>query len=111
MTHILVYGKNEDILNTVIRLINKEETWHGEGTTEEERIIELLQNRSADVLLLGGGISEQSEKRVRILTKNLSPGTIVVQHYGGGSGLLKYEIESALKDAEQQLHILDNPFD
>ena len=111
MTHILVYGKNEDMLNTVVSLINKEDTWHSEGSTNEERIIELLQNRSADVLLLGGGISEHSEKRVRILTKNLSPGTIVVQHDGGESNLFKYKIESALKDAEQQLHILDNPFD
>ena len=111
MIEILVYGKNEEILNTVIRLINKKESWKGEGSTEEERIIELLQSRSIDLLLLGGGISEEYEKRIRILTRKLSPGTVIVQHYGGGSGLLTYEIETALVDIEKPVHILDNPFD
>ena len=39
---ILVHGTHPEILETVRRLINKNEDWTGEGHTEEEKSIELF---------------------------------------------------------------------
>lgn len=109
--NIAVYGKHPEILETVLRLINKNENWLGEGHTDEEQIVELFFRRSYDILLLGGGIGEASEKKVRALFRQAQPQAAIVQHFGGGSGLLKSEIEGVLAAREQaQLQIMDNPF-
>lgn len=110
-TQILVYGKHPEILETVLRLINKNESWEGEGSTDEERVIELFHQNHYDLVLLGGGISEDSEKKIRALFHHINPQPRVIQHYGGGSGLLKSEIEIALGNREtNRLQIMDNPF-
>lgn len=108
---ILVYGKNADILQTVVRLINKNEAWHGEGTMEEEEVIEKCQKKAYDLLLLGGGISPASEKKVRTLLGRLCPELKIIQHFGGGSGLLTNEIQGALMgDKSANFNVVDNPF-
>ena len=110
---ILVYGKHPEILQTVLRLINEKEDWYGEGSTSEERIIEMFLQNNYNLLLLGGGIPESSEKKLRILLGKIKPQLQIVQHYGGGSGLLYNEIEVALEDSTKnnQVKILDNPFE
>ncbi|MEO0728715.1 MAG: hypothetical protein AAFZ63_29535 [Bacteroidota bacterium] len=108
---ILVHGTHPEILETVLRLINKNEGWTGEGHTEEEKIIELFMQKRYDLVLLGGGLSETSEKKIKALFAHHSPDTPIIQHYGGGSGLLKSEIEGALtKLRQEQVQVQDNPF-
>lgn len=108
---ILVYGKHPQILKTVLRLINNNNNWLGEGHTEEEDVIELFLRKAYDLVLLGGGISKGSEKKIRTLFEQLRPNTPIIQHYGGGSGLLKSEIESALQQQQQcEVRVRDNPF-
>ena len=108
---ILVYGTHPEILETVVRLINKNDAWQGEGHTEEEQVIELFTQHDYDLFLLGGGIATESEQQVRALFRQQHPDAPIVQHYGGGSGLLKGEIEEALKRKQAaQLRINDNPF-
>ena len=108
---ILVYGKHPEILETVLRLINNNDNWQGEGHTEEEDVIELFLRKAYDLVLLGGGISESSEKKIRTLFEQLRSNTPIIQHYGGGSGLLKSEIEAALQQQQQsEVRVMDNPF-
>ncbi len=108
---ILVYGKHTEILETVLRLINNNEQWQGDGSTEEEKVIELFQLNKYDLVLLGGGISETSEKKIRALFGRLNAEIPIIQHYGGGSGLLKSEIETALQQMQSnRFQITDNPF-
>ncbi len=108
---ILVHGTHPEILETVLRLINKNETWIGEGHTEEEKVIELFMQKQYDLVLLGSGLTDTSEKKIRALFAHHSPDTPIMQHYGGGSGLLKSEIESALsKIRQQEVQVQDNPF-
>ncbi len=108
---ILVYGKNPEILETVVRLINKNDAWHGEGTMEEEEVIEKCQHNAYDLLLLGGGIPPISENKVRVTLGKLKPDLKIVQHFGGGSGLLASEIKGALAgDESANFNITDNPF-
>ncbi|MFT4667650.1 MAG: hypothetical protein ACI9XB_004622 [Gammaproteobacteria bacterium] len=108
---ILVFGKNPKILQTVVRLINANEAWQGEGTMDEEVVIEKCQRNNYDLLLLGGGISAPSENKVRATLRRLNPDLKIIQHFGGGSDLLSSEIESALAgDDSANFNIVDNPF-
>lgn len=110
-TNILVYSKNADILQVVLRLINREEAWSAEGFTTEEELIERFVGGKYQLLLLGSGISEASESKVRKLFTYYQPDVPIVQHYGGGSGLLKAEIERALTAKPQlSVQVNDNPF-
>ena len=63
---ILVFGKHPEILQTVLRLINKEEKWVGEGSTDEDQVLRLFQQKDHDLILLGGGIPELVEHKLRI---------------------------------------------
>ena len=107
---ILVHGKHPEILETVLRLINKNENWAGEGSINEEKIIELFHQHDYDLVLLGGGITELSEKKIRALFQRSNPEAEIIQHYGGGSGLLYSEIEIALQKKKNHFKVMDNPF-
>lgn len=93
---ILVFGKHPDILATVLRLINGNEHWTGEGSGDEEEIIAMVQTKSYDILLLGGGIDHDVDDEVRAAARTALPDIKVIQHFGGGSGLLASEIITAL---------------
>ncbi|MEM6264192.1 MAG: hypothetical protein AAGI38_16875 [Bacteroidota bacterium] len=93
---IHVYGKHPEILETVLRLINKQEGWEGKGSTDLAAFLQLLQEHAADLILLGGGISPSDEQHIRQYAAENLPNLQVIQHYGGGSGLLYNEVTSAL---------------
>jgi len=95
---IIVYGKHPDILQTVVRLINANEAWQGEGFTEEEEVIQQIAHHPYDLLLLGGGIPQSSENSIRKTVGSRFPDLSIIQHFGGGSGLLSSEIQAALAD-------------
>ncbi|MCH2044096.1 MAG: hypothetical protein MK212_08125 [Saprospiraceae bacterium] len=97
---ILVYSKNPATLNIILRLINKEGNWEGEGVTNEVEVFEKCHETPYQILLLGSGISSISEQRVRSMLAIQRPGIRIVQHYGGGSGLLANEIMHTLSGSE-----------
>lgn len=101
-TEILVIGRHPQILETVLRLINQNENWNAVGALTDEEAIELFHKYSFDIVLLGGGIEEASEKKLRSLFTFQEPGIIIIQHYGGGSGLLANEIREALDKKEKE---------
>jgi hypothetical protein len=49
---------------------------------------------------LGSGIQEESESNLCAFFVEQNPNIIIVQHYGGGSGLLKSEILLALENCK-----------
>lgn len=109
---ILVHGKQPEILDTLLRLINKNVEWTADGSLEEEELIERFQRNNYDLVLLGGGISEVSEKKIRAIFHQQRPELPIIQHYGGGSGLLQSEITAALNQSNQgKFQIVDNPFE
>ena len=96
MINILYIGRHPEILETVVRLINANEEWFGAGAETDETAIKLFQKINFQIVLLGCGIEEQSEEKLRDFFQEKHPNCRIVQHYGGGSGLLKNEILSAL---------------
>jgi len=96
--HILYIGRHLEILETVIRLINANEKWNGVGVTNDEEAKEIFLRKDFSLILLGSGIQEESEAELCIFFRNQNPNISIVQHYGGGSGLLKSEILVALEN-------------
>ncbi|MEZ0007910.1 hypothetical protein ABH942_003296 [Flavobacterium sp. 28YEA47A] len=98
MKNILYIGRHPEILETVVRLINNNEDWFGTGAETDESAMELFERIHFHIVLLGCGIESESEEKLRIFFKNTNPNCTVVQHYGGGSGLLTNEILMALEN-------------
>ena len=96
--NILYTGRHPEILETVVRLINNNENWAGFGAGSDDDTIDLFKKTDFDIVLLGCGISKESEAILRAAFAQHNPKCKVVQHYGGGSGLLTSEILMALNN-------------
>lgn len=94
---ILIIGRNEQILATVERLINNNPNWQATACLTDELAISTCKKQRFDLVLLGGGIDEASEIYLRETIGKMRPGIKIIQHYGGGSGLLATEINMALE--------------
>jgi DNA-binding NtrC family response regulator len=95
---ILVICSHQEILQTILRLINQNEKWQGSGAADGQKALEIYGASSFDLVLLGSGISEETEKNLVKEFRDRRPGIKIIQHFGGGSGLLANEIEAALTD-------------
>lgn len=95
---ILYLGKHPEILATVIRLINSRENWTGKGVFDVAAAIDLISKSSFNIILLGCGIPESEELQFKDYLHQTYPEIKVIQHYGGGSGLLFNEVLEALNN-------------
>jgi PleD family two-component response regulator len=95
-TQILVIGRHPEILSTVIRLVNNNPAWNATGCITDEEAISAFDKQTFALVLLGGGIEELSEDKLCTYFRANNPDIKIVQHYGGGSGLLSAEIYEAL---------------
>jgi hypothetical protein len=93
---ILVICRHEGILQTVVRLINNNPDWHATGVVTDDEALAAFNKAPFKLVLLGSGIEKESEDKLCIAFKALNRQIIIVQHYGGGSGLLAAEIYQAL---------------
>ncbi len=93
---ILVLGRHAQIMETVLRLINGQPKWKAEGALTDAEAKTKFENGNFDLVLIGGGVEEKSERELSIVFKEKNPEVKIIRHYGGGSGLLFNEIEEAL---------------
>jgi hypothetical protein len=93
---ILVIGRHPEILQTVLRLVNSNEDWNATGARTDEEALAIFTTNAFKLVLLGGGIEKHSEDKLCTAFKAHNRNIIIVQHYGGGSGLLAAEIYEAL---------------
>lgn len=96
-TQILAIGRHAEILQTVVRLINNNPEWNATSAGTDDEAILAFSTQPYKLVLLGGGIEDESEGRLCAAFRALNPEIIIVQHYGGGSGLLTAEIYQALE--------------
>ncbi len=96
MIKILVLGRHAQIMETVLRLINSQSEWKAEGALTDAEAKIKFENNDFDLVLIGGGIDERSEKELSVIFKEKKPSAKILRHYGGGSGLLFNEIEEAI---------------
>lgn len=95
-TTILYIGRDAEITVVMERLLNARPEWKGICVCTDEEAVALCEKQNFDLVLLGNGINAECEKVLRAKLTALQPGLKIIQHYGGGSGLLYGEIMSAL---------------
>lgn len=93
---ILVVCRHEEILQTILRLIRNKPQWQGTGTEPGDHALNLIKNGNYDLVLLGAGIHPEEDVQFRKELAQYQPNVPIIQHYGGGSGLLFAEIYQAL---------------
>jgi DNA-binding NarL/FixJ family response regulator len=93
---ILVICRHEGILQTIVRLINNNPDWNATGTITEAEAVKAFGRKPFKLILLGSGIEKASEDKLYNAFRAINPDIAIVQHYGGGSGLLSAEIYQAL---------------
>ncbi|HEY2582748.1 MAG TPA: hypothetical protein VGI43_13120 [Mucilaginibacter sp.] len=97
---ILVICRHEGILQTIVRLINNSPDWNATGAVTDGEATAAFDTQTYKLVLLGSGISKESDEKLRLYFTSKNPGIVIVQHYGGGSGLLSAEIYEGLKGAD-----------
>lgn len=90
--NFLVIGKNQEILETLKRIIENNEGWKAEIKSDETTCPDYIKENQVDIVLLSSGLEEQFEKDIKVFCENLGKEVKVIDHYGGGSGLLKSEV-------------------
>jgi hypothetical protein len=55
---------------------------------------------------LSSGLEDQFEQDIKVFCENLDQEIKVIQHYGGGSGLLKSEVNIAFSQPEKTKNVL-----
>jgi hypothetical protein len=93
---ILAICTHAGILETILRLINNNPAWHAVGSLSVEDAKTLLSAEGIDLVLLGNGLSPEEEKDITDHAQAVNNQIRLVQHFGGGSGLLSAEIYGAL---------------
>lgn len=89
----LVIGKNQEILDTLKRVIEKNEGWKAETLSDESQSRDFITNHEVDIVLLSSGLEDRFEKDIIAFCEDLDKEVKVIEHYGGGSGLLRSEVE------------------
>lgn len=88
----LILGKNEAILEILLRLVNANENWNAIGFNHETLAQEYFLKNNLDFVLLSSGIEDHIEKEFTQFCIKNQPNVEVIEHFGGGSGLLQSEI-------------------
>lgn len=95
--NILYIGRDAKITSIMQRLLNNNNnTWQGFAVCTDQEAITICKENQVDLVLLGNGLSSYDEDLLRRNIKNINANTKIIQHYGGGSGLLYSEIMSNL---------------
>jgi hypothetical protein len=89
MKHVVIFGGNKDIVGLLVRLIANYPEFTASGFQDLHEV--LAPGIPMDVLLLSSGVSPADEALVRGAVS-----VPIIQHFGGGSGLLRAELQAFL---------------
>jgi len=95
-TTILYIGRDTEITIVMNRLLNARPEWKGICVCTDEEAVSICEEQKINLVLLGNGIDQNCEEVLRAKLLSIKPNLKIIQHYGGGSGLLYGEIIGAL---------------
>jgi DNA-binding response OmpR family regulator len=95
---ILVIGRHKEITDTIVRLIQQHEGWNATPALTDQEALRLFSQEHFHLVLIGGGVDETSESHLSAQIKKKDADVKIIQHFGGGSGLLFTEIYEALRE-------------
>lgn len=88
-------------METIARLINKQDNWQATIAVDVGQALEQFKNQTFQVVLLCAGLAEGDEERLTGALEKINANLPVVKHYGGGSGLLYAEIYQAISQSQK----------
>jgi hypothetical protein len=94
---VLVIGRNHQILETVVRLVNAQPDWEASGALTDTEALEKFKSKEFQLVMIGGGVEEDSESILSNEFKKINQHVKIIRHYGGGGGLLYNEIRLAME--------------
>ncbi|MFN8416653.1 MAG: hypothetical protein U0U66_10000 [Cytophagaceae bacterium] len=94
---ILIIGNNVEIVEVLLRLINKSKEYSASAVIYHQKDFNLSET-NVDLILLSSGLSLEEEQEIKEQLFMKNPNIKIIQHYGGGSGLLYTELKQALSD-------------
>jgi hypothetical protein len=82
-----------------LRLLNdyQQAHYHAVGSTDPDQARELFAGGDIGLVLMTNGIDATLDASLRQAFLSRKPNTRILQHYGGGSGLLFAEIAQAMQ--------------
>ena len=93
--NILVIGKNKEILDVLLRVINSSQEYVASIYLYTNEKLKISLDKF-DLVLLSSGLSVNDEKDIEAQILSILPNAKIIQHYGGGSGLLFAEFKQVL---------------
>ncbi|MEO5681710.1 MAG: hypothetical protein ABIQ88_03660 [Chitinophagaceae bacterium] len=103
-TDILAIGRNKEIMETLLRIIHNNKNWQAAGALTDEAAVQIFDSIHPAIVVLCNGIDDSSEKKLRSYFTARNPAVIIIQHYGGGSGLMRNEILQAMDTKANSKH-------
>ena len=94
--NILAVCKDQKILNVLTRVINNQPEWTASGSSSINEATHIIKNEKVHFILLDAGLTTSEEQNIINTANTKNDEIIIIQHYGGGSGLLKNEILHAI---------------
>ena len=111
-TEILVTGRNQDSLNSIIKLMDNNNDWVSTNAATDEEAIEKFHQRDFDIVLFTDGINDDEVKKLRKVFTIQNPDIIILTHYGSEGNLLADKINAALekqrKDKKPSFSFVDD---
>ena len=95
-TEILIICTHDEILKTIVRLIDSNSEMFATGATTLTQGLMLFKSKSFDLVLIGAGLKAEEEEELILNLHQSLRKVPIIRHYGGGSGLLFTEIYQAL---------------
>ncbi|WP_182922388.1 hypothetical protein [Pedobacter planticolens] len=96
LIQILIIGTNKPIMETIARLIDRDGIWQATIAFSIDDAFDVCLLKDFKIVLIGAGIDEDEELKLKAHLVKSKPNLPIVKHYGGGSGLLFAEIHQAL---------------
>ncbi|WP_322970705.1 hypothetical protein [Faecalibacter sp. LW9] len=102
---MMIYGKNEEITQTLARVIQRTYAVSCSVPQNLTCLNQILSSSAVEVIILSSGVG-QSE--IELLYQMVDGRCKIIHHYGGGSGLLKSEIELSRRNIQSSSCIISN---
>jgi CheY-like chemotaxis protein len=111
-TEILVTGRNEAAVQTILTLINSNYDWLATDAATDEEAIEKFHQRNFDMVVFANSTSEEVERKLRRVFTIQNPDIIILKHSSDDNNLLAAEIKAALdkqrKDKKPSFTFVDD---
>jgi DNA-binding NtrC family response regulator len=92
--HVLVFGKHDYIVKNVSTQLEKAE-FKCSGSVVLMQALEYIKSNQPQLVVIGGGVDPHDRIKIAAEIKASSPGTKLVEHFGGPATVLE-EVRSAL---------------